>query len=439
MSSGSWDSSYYIPGVVRYTSFKTWSGDDRPKLPRGEVRNWTVFRSGKTYHFRYRTFSAPKRVKDSPHNYSVSGGLVVGNWYVANHTDFGDQLGLVSEFINNTSHDNFLSYQTSQFDANDQLRLVAKLREKIFGSDFNASVFLGEGHQTLDLIADSAKRIYTSLRHLRRGNIRGATKALVEGTPRGPHKPYDQLPTGKSVGRALSPKEARRNNIKNAKAMSSNWLELQYGWLPLLSDAEGAAQALAKSLEVPFSMRYSASIFRGVETVRTGGAGVTAYQWTLHTVCRRKLVVYMTEKPSLAAQLGVLNPENVAWELLPWSFVVDWFIPIGQYLDARAISSCVAGTYVTSDKTLGWIDSFGGARMDPRAQDYKAVYRFYNRTVSTSPSLPLPKFKGIGKAASWQHCTNAVALLTGMLKRPSLDKPTPRNRDFIGWDTLHHS
>ena len=31
-------------------------------------------------------------------------------------------------------------------------------------------------------------------------------------------------------------------------------------------------------------------------------------------------------------QFGVLNPASVAWELTPFSFVVDWFVNIGSFL-----------------------------------------------------------------------------------------------------------
>ena len=33
-------------------------------------------------------------------------------------------------------------------------------------------------------------------------------------------------------------------------------------------------------------------------------------------------------------QLGLLNPVSLAWELVPWSFVVDWVLPIGSVLSA---------------------------------------------------------------------------------------------------------
>jgi hypothetical protein len=31
---------------------------------------------------------------------------------------------------------------------------------------------------------------------------------------------------------------------------------------------------------------------------------------------------------------GVINPLSIAWELSPYSFVVDWFIPVGNVLSA---------------------------------------------------------------------------------------------------------
>jgi hypothetical protein len=33
---------------------------------------------------------------------------------------------------------------------------------------------------------------------------------------------------------------------------------------------------------------------------------------------------------------GVLNPASVYWETIPFSFVVDWFVDVGGYLNAQA-------------------------------------------------------------------------------------------------------
>jgi hypothetical protein len=172
---------------------------------------------------------------------------------------------------------------------------------------------------------------------------------------------------------------------------------------------------LAKAVEVPFSMRYRASTkvtrYSGRSALNgPPGPYLATYGWSVASESVFKVTVHVTEKPSTAAQLGLLNPENVAWELLPWSFVIDWFIPIGQYLDARAVSSCVAGTYVTSTLHKFNVGKISSPIFD--ADDYELRGCDYTRVVGSAPSLPLPKFKGLDKAASWQHCVNAIALLS---------------------------
>jgi hypothetical protein len=34
----------------------------------------------------------------------------------------------------------------------------------------------------------------------------------------------------------------------------------------------------------------------------------------------------------LANKLGFVNPGVIAWELVPFSFVIDWFVPVGNFL-----------------------------------------------------------------------------------------------------------
>jgi hypothetical protein len=181
-----------------------------------------------------------------------------------------------------------------------------------------------------------------------------------------------------------------------------------------VKDAAAGAEQLAHALNAPFRKRHSVStrasnsrsFFTPANPLFPCG---NTWGHTCKTETRSTLIVYSEERISVAATLGLLNPENVAWELLPWSFVVDWFIPIGQYLDARAITSCVNGSYVQSTKTAFRVTGRSGNAN--WGGDWCEGVDF-NRTVSSSPSLPLPSFKGLAKAASWQHCVNSIALLS---------------------------
>jgi hypothetical protein len=65
-------------------------------------------------------------------------------------------------------------------------------------------------------------------------------------------------------------------------------------------------------------------------------------------------------------QLGLLNPLSLIYELTPWSFVVDWFVPIGPVLNALTAPAgliFVSGTKSVKSSFTGgfehWKDPYG--------------------------------------------------------------------------------
>lgn len=49
-------------------------------------------------------------------------------------------------------------------------------------------------------------------------------------------------------------------------------------------------------------------------------------------------------------QLGLTNPVEVVWELVPYSFVVDWFLDVGGWVSS--LSAAVGVTFVEGSQTL---------------------------------------------------------------------------------------
>jgi len=102
-------------------------------------------------------------------------------------------------------------------------------------------------------------------------------------------------------------------------------------------------------------------------------------------------------------RLGLLNPVAVLWEVVPLSFVVDWFIPIGTYLaslDAMAGVSiwtsweslqanteytylAGASSYVHPTEPIWSVTTYSQAT---------AENRYYIRSISPNLSMPLPTF-----------------------------------------------
>jgi hypothetical protein len=331
----------------------------------------------------------PKRARAMvPHSYSMSDQLLndqVFEYSAYPPTTWQTCTGLNSGFTNAIGF-------TDPWGSNDDIALLGKLREAVAGSSFNAGVFLAESKPALAMIADSATRIYNAYKAARKGNFAHASTLLVRGTPR------------ERLGR---------------KTVANSWLELQYGWLPLLSDCHEGAQFLAHHLNWPLQTRVRVS--RKVKLVpKPSNYGMSIF--APESARRKTIIAYISEK-SVAQLSGLVDPLSIAWEVVPYSFVVDWFIPIGNYLSARGLASSLTGLFVTSDKKF---EKWNGLYTSASAT-YPRSFRngnagvgntkiSFSRTVSASLSVPLPTSKGLEKAASWRHCANAVALLS-QLKR----------------------
>lgn len=127
----------------------------------------------------------------------------------------------------------------------------------------------------------------------------------------------------------------KRNSWKKIPA---RYLEMSYGWTPLLSDVDGACNELAQLVtgrrQVPqVSARASASL-SDVIVVTTGNLN---HLRTSRIRVRHSATVSVVGKaPSWVMQeysrLGLTNPLEVLWEKVPYSFVADWFLPVGGWV-----------------------------------------------------------------------------------------------------------
>jgi hypothetical protein len=91
--------------------------------------------------------------------------------------------------------------------------------------------------------------------------------------------------------------------------------------------------------------------------------------------------------------MGLENPLAVAWEVVPFSFVLDWWIPVGNilqaYSDARGLSF---GSGYTSHRTSASVDTHyeyhGGG--ESHVQSSRRVWFGHDRVALNDFAIPGP-------------------------------------------------
>lgn len=307
------------------------------------------------------------------------------------------------------------------FDSSVETDCDQAMLRKIKDSSVNLAQAFAERKQTANLLASSAIRIAKSARALRKGNVTGALNTL------GFSPSQNQL-------RKLRIRQFKSGSVRsqkyNSQALANNWLEIQYGWKPLLSDVYGSAELLAKSLDRPETKTVHISISKvkcKVETIYYGFSDCLVVTRDLRTLstCKKSITYSITSQGSrVLAEVGISNPVLLAWELVPFSFVVDWFLPIGNYLstiDATAGCSFVRGTRSTRWSCDNLFTGIGrqnnGANGNWTYSGYgSGKYESAIVTRSALSSFPSSNVPSLKNPFSLTHVANALALLKSVFR-----------------------
>jgi hypothetical protein len=199
------------------------------------------------------------------------------------------------------------------------------------------------------------------------------------------------------------------------------WLELQYGWKPLLSDVYGAAKALENRPKGDWRVTAKATrSLKDQKVVTFAGQFMSrsSASWSKSVFARIDALPQNEAIISLAS-LGALNPLSVAWELVPFSFVADWFIPIGGFIDSldamlgygeSFYSSTLLTKAVVKSKGLSGI-VYGSW---PVVNDFVGTKRMVLMVREVSTSVPLPVLPGFKDPRSLGHMANGLALIASV-------------------------
>lgn len=241
-----------------------------------------------------------------------------------------------------------------------------------------------EGREAIKMIWQRARVLAKAYGHLKKGRFRRFLQVL-----------------------SIRANRRHRSKVWNRpRDASSLWLEYWLGWAPLIGDIHSAMETLVNpfpwgritgrgsALEV---WRYSRST-KDFDVVQNCDLKFRARMATDVLVTNPNLF--------LADNVGLLNPAAVAWALVPLSFIVDWFIDVGQFLNS--LTDFAGTSFRRSWTTLfikanptGYQTGKGALRGKFAPRDEHLCYvRRWTSIVKPIPTFMVPMRLGVTRAAT---------------------------------------
>ncbi len=268
-------------------------------------------------------------------------------------------------------------------------KALSRLYDKLRG-DIDLSIDLAESHKTMHMMRDTVKSmasLATTFRKMKRSNPRD---------------------------------------------WGNLWLEFTYGWKPLASSIyESAQKLMAPGPQGPEAIRVKVGASERMQLTQTRveeTPGIFKILLTRRTERVRFNVLYNIVPSRLNELAGFtsLNPVSVAWELTPYSFVVDWFVDVGGYLrnyeNALLYGTDFVDGYMTRSSLGEFIGDWNGSNLTVagvfRTTTIRALHgseRVTEKTRTRLASTPYPRRPRFSPHLGASRLISGAALLGQML------------------------
>lgn len=327
--------------------------------------------------------------------------------------------------------------------------LVLQLLDKLSSAKTNTAVAMAEVHKTAAHVAKTATRLATAYRALRRLRFGEFAQALglTEKVEKDIRRKYVAATKRKSFLTYASTRNGYQSRLSSFAADS--WLEYSYAWKPLLKDVYDHADALAQTMvERQWVVREAKAKVKTSKKVRTStySSCWRYYKDSSDEQWQAMEVRYSVPPGTVSAvrAFGLTNPLEVAWELVPFSFVADWFIPIGDAI--KGLTATVGLTFHSGWRTNRSlhkiISGFVGESSHPLVQGTQIVtgsggaemtrwwFAINRGLLLTFPYPVFPPFKdwrANGRGDVFKDVSHGLSAIA-LLKTVFLDKRTDLSR-----------
>lgn len=279
-----------------------------------------------------------------------------------------------------------------------QQKAYGDFKDSVYGIKAEMGINIAERQQSVDMIANNADRLRRAWNYMRRGDFKKFLRELrTDALPKHRRKP------------------PRRKVWESAEGAANLWLEYHFGWEPVIQDIHTSVRILQRE--------WPGHTAKGKGSCRDELLVSGKSRWNYDIKYRYRYLMqadWEISNPNLnlATQLGLTNPVAIAWEVVPFSFLVDWFIPVSQFLnqwsDFAGLS--MKNTFTTrsfyAEGTQFYVLSNGA--LDPNSDWGHSRGWYYKRDLGiTLPMFPVPKQL---KVFSVVRTATAISLLLAVFK-----------------------
>lgn len=209
---------------------------------------------------------------------------------------------------------------------------------------------LADMPKTIMMVADTATRLYYAFHHLRKGDIKKTLEAL----------------------NIRSLRNRRGRVVERATTVEGKWLALRYGWLPLVYDIYDGVSLVNQGFNKEDPTHFVVSRHTKEWLPFFGHLwNLNDYPWkgidigysTQVNVDQKYRLRIKNATLSYLTSLGLENPLYIAWQLMPYSFVLDWVLPVSDWLLA-----------LSSQLGLDFLDGYRTVHVEHRSRWQLASY-----------------------------------------------------------------
>lgn len=214
-----------------------------------------------------------------------------------------------------------------------------------------------------------------------------------------------------------------RSRKEKRQAIADFHLEVIFGWQPLFQDIFSALTIVTNPVKgQPFVCRGASQGLIEEKIITGDSPRVDTHITAKSRCCVAGVCEISNPNLFLANQLGLVNPALVAWDLVPWSWVV------GMFVNASSLISSVTDDLGVSYKDMSITDTITGVESKivrynsppyPQSQagsvNAQWTFKYKRRSVGGSP--PNPSLVVTVPDLNWGLAATAFSVVTQRVKR----------------------